>query len=51
MKRIFNKQEIKEYWRKLMDSTRKKMSVGAQAITKLITRAHGDNWRRKEEKK
>ncbi|HEV2917344.1 MAG TPA: hypothetical protein VGW78_06400 [Candidatus Babeliales bacterium] len=51
MKRIFNKEHMHEYWRKLMDSTRKKMSSGAQAITKLITHAHGDNWRRKEGKK
>jgi hypothetical protein len=51
MKKMFNKHNIQDYWRRLMDSTRKKMAVGAQAITKLITRAHGDNWRRKEEKK
>lgn len=51
MKRIFNKQFMREYWNKLMDSTRRKMSAGAQAINKIITRAHGDNWRRKENKK
>jgi hypothetical protein len=51
MKRTFDKEYMYAYWRKLMDSTRKQISVGAQAINKLITRAHGDNWRRKEEKK
>jgi hypothetical protein len=51
MKRIFSKQFLQEYWRNLMHSTCKKMSLGAQAITKLITHARGDNWRRKNEKK
>ncbi len=34
-----------------MDSTRKKMSRGAQNISKVITSAHKDEWRRKNEKK
>lgn len=43
--------ETRSYWRRMMASTHRAMSRGAQDILKLITRAHGDNWRRKNEKK
>ena len=44
-------QRVKQQWLSLMDSTRNAMSFGSQCITKLITTAHGDNWRRKNKKK
>jgi len=43
--------ETRSYWRSMMASTHRAMSTGAQQIMKLITMAHGDNWRRKEKKK
>ncbi len=38
--------EYKTYWRKLMDSTQKKMSKGASQISRMFSWARGDNWRR-----
>jgi len=38
--------KYKTYWRKLMDSTQRKMSMGAAKIARMISRARGDGWRR-----
>lgn len=35
-----------EYWRRLFHSKEEKMSQGAQDLTKTITSAHKDQWRR-----
>jgi hypothetical protein len=43
--------EVRSYWRSMMESTKRAMSRGAQNILKILTSAHGDNWRRKEKKK
>ena len=57
MKRIFNKARdafpkigntLRTYWRNLMASKHRKMSEGAVEKSKIITSAHGDNWRRHE---
>jgi sugar (pentulose or hexulose) kinase len=45
------KKEARSYWFSMMESTRRAMSRGAQNILKILTSAHGDNWRRKEKKK
>jgi len=37
---------VRQYWRKCVDSMHNNMSRGAENITKLITNAHGDGWRR-----
>jgi len=42
---------IKEYWLNLMRSTQNKISRGAANIAKVITSAHGEQWRKKDEKK
>ncbi len=41
----------KEYWKKVMKSTKNKMSQGAAKISKSISWARGENWRGKKEKK
>lgn len=53
MKRFFQKvfsaetrNRLREYWRTLMRSNKRKMSEGAQEINRLITTAHKDQWRR-----
>lgn len=49
-----NKEVTKEtmsYWRHMMQSTRKAMSIGAQNILKAMSWAHGNNWRRRDKKK
>jgi len=46
-----DKNRVKMYWRTLMESTRKKMSLGAQYITRLFSKPHGDGWRRGDGKK
>ena len=43
--------KIRAYWRKMMDSTQKGMSKGAQKIARMISWARSDNWRRKDRKK
>ena len=40
-----------EYWKELSHSHHRRMSRGAENIFKMISRPHGDNWRRKESKK
>lgn len=42
--------KMRQYWRSLMDSTKKKMTFGAQCLNKIICRAHGDQWRRGQNK-
>ena len=42
--KITNK--LRQYWKKVMNSTRKSMSLGAQHVDKIITWARQDNWRR-----
>ena len=51
-KKIGNTRErMSEYWRRLMNNSKEvKMSEGAQQITKLITSAHKDQWRRNSKK-
>jgi plasmid maintenance system antidote protein VapI len=49
MKKMFLR--AKEYWLNLMRSTQIKMSRGAVNISKVITSAHGDQWRKKDVKK
>ena len=41
---------LRQAWRKVMESTRNKMSFGAQCLNKIICRAHGDQWRRGQDK-
>jgi hypothetical protein len=41
--------KLKDYWRTLYDSPKRHMTVGSYYITKIITCAHGDNWRRRSE--
>jgi len=38
--------KLRQYWGRVMDSTKKKMSFGASCINKIICVAHGDQWRR-----
>jgi len=45
------KGRVKQYWRKLMDSGKKKMSQGAEFIEKIISRSRNENWRRGREPK
>lgn len=45
------KELIRQYWRKVMESTRRRMSVGAQYIDKIIPWARKENWRGRREKK
>lgn len=44
-------QNLRNYWATLFDSTRKRMSRGSSNISKIITWARSDNWRRGREKK
>lgn len=41
-----DKQKLHDEWRNLYDSTRNKISEGAAQISKIITTAHKDQWRR-----
>lgn len=38
--------KMRNYWRRVMESTHNKISRGAANISKVITSAHGDQWRR-----
>lgn len=42
---------MRKYWRKVMDSTRNKIPLGAQYIARLIPWSRGENWRGSKEKK
>ncbi len=45
-------QKLRDYWKKMMSSTREEhMSRGAIKISRIITWARKDNWRRGREKK
>ena len=48
MRRLVNKARHKlyDYWTRMMESTRLKMPLGAQYISKIISWGHKDNWRR-----
>lgn len=49
MSRIMKfRSQVRQYWKKLMDSPKKRMSRGSAHICRIITHAHGDNWRRPE---
>lgn len=50
MKSFKGPHKVKQYWKKLMDSTRNKMSKGAQKISRMISWAKKDNWRRSDRK-
>ena len=45
------RQAMRNYWKKVMASTRVKMPRGAQYIDKIISWARGENWRGKREDK
>jgi hypothetical protein len=40
--------QVRQYWKRLMDSPRLKLSRGSANICRVMTSAHGDNWRRPE---
>jgi hypothetical protein len=44
-------ERARAYWKRAMHSTQDKLSRGASKITKIISWARGDNWRRKNPKK
>jgi hypothetical protein len=48
MKKIFDKEKMKQQWRNLLNSTRNKISRGAANINKIISWARNENWRRKD---
>lgn len=53
MKRLFGKEarhRAYEYWKQLMHSANQKLSRGALYISKIITSAHKDGWRRKQDR-
>lgn len=41
---------LRQQWKNLMNSTKKKMTFGSQCLDKIICRAHGDQWRRGQNK-
>ena len=41
---------VAQYWQKMMESTQRKMTRGAQNISKIISRARNENWRRSDRK-
>jgi hypothetical protein len=53
MKKMIGKarQTMQQYWSKVMHSTRVRMPIGAQFISKMIAWARGENWRGKRENK
>lgn len=53
MKRMINnaRHQLNDYWNRMMASTRLRMSLGAQYLSKIIPWARRDNWRRQREKK
>jgi len=44
-------QHLRSYWQNLFESTRKRMTRGSWNISKIISWARKDNWRRGREKK
>ena len=53
MKKLLSeaKETMRDYWSKVMHSTRNRMSLGAQYIARLHPWARGENWRGSKEKK
>lgn len=59
MKKFFSKvfgqdtrEKLRNYWNSLIRSKKHvKMSEGAQEVNKVITSAHGDQWRRNDKQK
>lgn len=49
--KTFGKTRFKDAWKRLMDSTQRKLSRGASNISKIFSWARGDNWRRKKNHK
>jgi len=43
--------QLRQHWENLVASSHRKMSRGAEYISKIITSAHRDEWRRGREKK
>ncbi len=39
-------EKVRQYWRSCANSMHCKMSRGAENLSKIITSAHGDGWRR-----
>ncbi len=45
-------ERMQDYWKRLMNHSKTvKMSEGSQEVNKIITSAHGDQWRRGNKKK
>lgn len=45
------REKMRNYWNRMMNNSKKvKMSEGGQEISKLITSAHKDQWRRGDKK-
>ncbi len=53
MKKMIGKsrETMRQYWRKVMASTRNRMSIGAQYVDRIISWARRENWRGNKEKK
>ncbi len=45
--KIFGKEHLKSAWRDIMHSTHKKISRGAENISRMLKSAHNNQWRRK----
>lgn len=45
------RETMRQYWQRVMDSTRRNMSTGAQYINRIISWARRENWRGSKEKK
>lgn len=43
-------ESLRQQWRRVMDSGKKHMSFGATCLNRIICRAHGDQWRRGQNK-
>ena len=50
MKRIKSKGKIRQFWKKVMNSTKNNMSRGAQNIATTICWSRNENWRRMDRK-
>jgi len=50
MKYIKKSGKIRQYWRRMMDSNRCRMTCGASHIFKTISWARNENWRRMDRK-
>ena len=43
--------KVHQYWRNVFSSTERRMTRGSSNISKIISRARNENWRRGREKK